>query len=148
MLSVQSAAALVDLPSNAIICHDVRNPAERSEVLARKGTSISLDEVAALLDRGVSELHLALPDEGDVGENEAANRLAAALGGTRVTADKARYGQTNLVSLERGMLRVNTARLDRVNAHDGVLLLTAEGDRGVDAGTTLGVVKCARVFVC
>ena len=33
-----------NVPSEGIVCHDVRNPAQRSEVLARKGTTISADE--------------------------------------------------------------------------------------------------------
>ena len=45
------------------------------------------------------------------------------------------------------MLRINSALLERVNTLDGVLVLTAEADRPVDAGTTLGIVKCAPLFL-
>ena len=57
------------------------------------------------------------------------------------------FGQTNLVSAARGMLRIDARRLDRDNAQDGVLALTAESDRPIDAGTTVGVVKCAPLFL-
>ena len=139
--------APADLPEGAIVCHDVRNPADRNQILVRKGTPLPSEAIADLLERGVAELHLALPELDDVDENAAATRLAQAVGGSGVTSAAATYGQTNLVSRERGMLRVDTEQLDRVNACDGVLLLTGEADRPVDAGTTLGVVKCAPVFL-
>jgi hypothetical protein len=147
MLNLQPGTAAANLPLEGIVCHDVRDPAQRSEVLARKGTTLEGSDIQGLLARGVEELHLALPDPGDVAENEAATRLAAAVRGPRVTAGEAQHGQTSFISTERGMLRVHTEQLDRVNAHDGVLLLTAEADRPVEAGTTLGVVKCAPLFL-
>ncbi len=147
MLIIQAGAAATQLPAEAMVCHDVRNPAQRTEVLARKGTTLRAEDIERLLARGVVEVHLALPDAGDVLENNAAARLAAAVCGPRVKAGEAQYGQASLISSERGMLRVDAARLDRVNAHDGVLLLTAEADRPVDADTTLGVIKCAPLFL-
>jgi molybdenum cofactor cytidylyltransferase len=147
MLSVQLGSSPADLPLEAIVCHDVRNPAQLGEVLARKGTALRADEIGALLEGGISELHLALPDPCDVPENEAAARMAAAVIGPRVKAGDAHYGQPSLMSTERGMLRVRVDRLNRVNEHDGVLVLTTEADRPVDVGTTLGVVKCAPLFL-
>lgn len=148
MICMRSSDPSADLPPTAIVCHDVRNPAEHSEILARKGSSLAADAIRGLLGvPGIDELHLALADPNDMDENAAATRLAAAVGGRNVTAGAARHGQTNLVSRDRGMLRVDATRLDRVNAHDGVLVLTAEADRSVDAGATLGVVKCAPLLL-
>src|SRR5947209_13632148 len=135
MLSVSASAANgVDLPSGAIVCHDVRNPSQRSEIIARKGTPLQAQEIRGLLSRGVGELHLAFPEPGDVAEDEAAARMAMAVAGPGVRADAARFGQTSLIASERGMLRVDAAGLDRANALEGVLLLTGEGHRPVDAG--------------
>jgi molybdenum cofactor cytidylyltransferase len=136
-----------ELSSTAILCHDVRNPVERSEVLARKGTRVSADQLRDLLGRGVLEIHVALADPDDVGEDEAATRIAGAVAGSAVRAEQAHFGQASLVSADRGMLRVDGTALDRVNCLDGVLLLTSEADRAVDAGTTLGVVKCAPLLL-
>jgi hypothetical protein len=145
MLSITPESA--DVPAEAIVCHDVRNPVQRSEVLVRKGSNVTAPEVAELLRRGVHELHLALPDADDISENPAALGIARAVAGPGVTVGEANFGQTNLVSNVRGMLQVDAARLDRVNALDGVLVLSAEADRPVEAGTTLGVVKCAPLFL-
>jgi hypothetical protein len=64
------------MPAEGMICHDVRNPLQRSDVRVRKGSLVRAAELEALLQRGVSELHLAVPAPDDVGEDEAATRLA------------------------------------------------------------------------
>ncbi|HET6317627.1 MAG TPA: hypothetical protein VFG86_14290, partial [Chloroflexota bacterium] len=135
------------LADSGIVCHDVRNPAQRNEVLVRKGSSVSADDVRALLQRGVEDLHLAIPDVDDVSEGAAAQRLAAAVAGPGVELTRPHFGQVSLRSAGRGLLRVDRAALDRVNELPGALLLTAEPDRPVDAGMTLGVAKCAPLFL-
>jgi len=147
MLNVLRDTPVTDLPPEAIVCHDVRNPSQRSEILARKGSRVHAAGVRELLARGVTELHLALPDLDDVSEDAAATRMATAVAGPGVTFEAAHFGQTSLLSTERGLLRVDGDAVDRINRFDGVLLLTAEPDRPVDAGTTLGVVKCAPLFL-
>jgi molybdenum cofactor cytidylyltransferase len=147
MLSLSPRLDAAEVPSHAIVCHDVRNPLQRSEILARKGADVSADALRQLLDRGVLEIHLALPEPGDVAEDDAATQMAAAIAGPGVRVEAAHFGQSSLISAERGMLRVAGASLDRANALDGVLLLTGEPHRPVDAGTTLGVVKCAPLFL-
>jgi hypothetical protein len=144
MLNVRTSS---DLPDDSIVCHDVRNPAQRNEVLVRKGSRVSAEAAAALLARGVDELHLAVPDKGDLDEDAAAARLGAAVVGPGVSVSEGHYGQVGLVAEVRGMLRVDRARLERVNKIDGVLVLTAESDRPVDRETGLGVVKCAPLFL-
>lgn len=147
MVVLAAGDALADTRSGAVVAHDVRNPEQRSEVLIRKGAPLASSEIEAILARGVAELHLAVPESGDVNEDQAAVRLAAAVAGPAVRFDAANYGQVSFISAERGMLRVDPARLDSVNAQNDVLLLTAEADRPVDAGATLGVVKCSPLFL-
>ena len=100
--------------------------------------SLHADELRRLLGRGVAEIHLALPESDDVDEDQAATRMARAIAGAGVRVEQAHFGQSSLISDARGMLRVAGACLERVNAIDGVLLLTGEANRPVDAGTTLG----------
>lgn len=136
-----------DLPTRAIVCHDVRNPAQRSEVLVRKGTPLSAAEIGPLLASGAADLHLAVAEPNDVGEDDAAQRLAAAVAGPGVTLGQAHFGQVSLSSGVRGLLCIHDSGLDQVNAVDDVLLLTADTDRPVDRGDTLGVIKCAPLFL-
>jgi hypothetical protein len=47
----------------------------------------------------------------------------------------------------RGLLRAHPERLERVNRHDGVLVLITPPDCAADRGAPLGVVKCAPLFL-
>ena len=129
------------------MAHDVRNPAQRSEVLVRKGAALDAEALAAVLARGVGELHVAVPEPGDIAENDAAAQVATAVAGRAVEMDPPHYGQVSFTSATRGVVRVDAAKLDAINALEGVLLLTAEADRPVEQGATLGVVKCAPLFL-
>ncbi|MBV9328281.1 MAG: hypothetical protein JO352_31585 [Chloroflexi bacterium] len=147
MLNLSPDTRVSDLPSEAILCHDVRNPLQRSEILVRKGTTVHPHEIRELLERGAAEMHLAVAEPNDVVEDEAASRMATAIAGPGVVAEPGHFGQASLRSTERGMLRVERAAVDRLNMLEGVLVLTAEPDRPVEAGTTLGVIKCAPLFL-
>jgi molybdenum cofactor cytidylyltransferase len=147
MVVVAARNSAADVPIAAIVCHDVRNPEQRSEVLVRKGTSLTAQQIGPLLARGVGELHLAVPEPDDVGEDRAAERLAAAVAGLGVHFAHAHFGQVSFTSGARGVVRIDPARLNLVNAQDDVLLLTAEPDRVVDVDDTLGVIKCAPLFL-
>src|SRR5579859_997333 len=131
------------LPAEGIVCHDVRNPIQRSEVLVRKGSLISAAKVEALLERGIVELHLAVPALDDVAEDDAAVRLAAAIAGEGVGFGGAHFGQVTLTSTVRGLVRIKPDVLEQVNQRAGVLVMTGMPDCATDVGTALGVVKCA-----
>jgi molybdenum cofactor cytidylyltransferase len=146
-LAIPPAATLVDLPAQSLVCHDVRNPADRAQILVRKGAALTAADLMDLLQREVTELHVAVAEPDDVGENLAADRLAAAVAGPALSAGPAKFGQATLRAATRGMFRVDVAALARINSHADVLVLTAESDRPVDVGTTLGVVKCAPLLL-
>jgi molybdenum cofactor cytidylyltransferase len=147
MVIVAATDPPADLPQHAVVCHDVRNPEQRSEVLVRKGSALTAAEIVPLLARGVAELHLAVPEPSDVGEDEAAQRLGVAVAGPAVAVGTAHFGQVSFTSAARGVVRIDASQLNVVNSLEDVLLLTAESDRPVDVGETLGVVKCAPLFL-
>jgi molybdenum cofactor cytidylyltransferase len=145
VIQVQPGQAV--LPQESLICHDVRNPAQRSEVLVRKGTRLRAHEVAAILERGAAAVHLAVPEPGDLGEDDAAARLGAAVAGQGVRVGPSRFGQVSLTSDVRGLLRVRRDRLDHANRQPGVLIATSPSDWAADQGATLAVVKCAPLLM-
>jgi molybdenum cofactor cytidylyltransferase len=146
LLRLDPSATATHVPPESVVCHDVRNPAQRSEVLVRKGTRLAREQVLDLLERGV-QLHLAVPELSDVDEDEAAARLAEAVAGNGVTIERAHYGQVTLSSTARGFFRVRAELLERVNQADGVLVMTSQPDCAADNGAPLGVVKCAPLFL-
>jgi len=144
-LDPSSPASLV--PAEGLACHDVRNPLQRTAVLVRKGSRLRRDDVVALFERGVRELHVAVPAPSDIGEDDAAVRLAEAVTGVGVTISPARFGQVVLRSDGRGLLRVHADRLEQVNQQPGVLVMTSPPACAADRGAPVGVVKCAPLFL-
>jgi hypothetical protein len=160
LVSIDSSVAEAALPALSVVCHDVRHPQRRTSVLVRKGTQVDRAQLLEVLRRVNSEepsepielgdsfvVHLAVPDEGDIPEDEAAVRLATAVAGAGVHVGESHNGQVTLTSATRGMLCVDAALLDRVNSHAGVLVLTSLPDVAADDNTPLGVVKCAPLFL-
>jgi molybdenum cofactor cytidylyltransferase len=147
MLMLKPTTPSNTIPTEGMVSHDVRNPLQRSEVLVRKGSLIGAAEVAALLARGIPELHLAVPAPDDVGEDDAAMRLAAATAGDGVSSGTAHFGQVTLTSNVRGLVQIRSEVLEQVNRCAGVLVMTSLSDCAADTGTPLGVVKCAPLFM-
>jgi molybdenum cofactor cytidylyltransferase len=147
LVTLHPTANESSVPPRAVVSHDVRDPLQRNEVLAHKGSELAAAEVLSLLRRARTDLHLAVPEPGDLAEDAAAERLAAAVSGPGVRFGQSHFGQVTLTSDRRGFFRVDGAGLERVNDQDGVLVMTGEADRPVDLGASLAVVKCAPLFL-
>lgn len=83
-----------------------------------KGERLDRARIAALGARGVERVTVALPEPGDVEENEAAARLAARLVGPGIRAEPPFTGRVNLFASAAGVLEVDAVRVDRLNAID------------------------------
>jgi hypothetical protein len=136
-----------ELPEWSVVSHDVRDPARASNVLVRKGSLLERSELIELMQRVDTELHLAIAEAGDIPEDEAALHLGQLVAGGGVRVGRAHFGQVTLSSDIRGLLRIDAARLEMINAHPGVLVLTSLPDVPTEAHTPLGVVKCAPLFL-
>ncbi|WP_185982746.1 NTP transferase domain-containing protein [Aureimonas mangrovi] len=122
----------------AILAHSVRLQDGR----LAKGTRLDADTLARLEEAGKSEATVALLDPGDVPENEAAARIAAALAGSRIGAAPAATGRANLFAGEAGILLPDKATIDRLNALDpAITLATLPAYAPVDPGRMVATVK-------
>lgn len=107
-----------------------------------KGHALTLDGVQALRAAGHSTVLAARLGPADVGENEVARRVARAAAGTGVRWSRALTGRCNLHAVHRGVVDVDSARVDALNLYDArVTLGTAAPDRVVEAGELLATVK-------
>lgn len=103
----------------AILAHTLRLPAR----VIKKGTTLDGPAIAALREAGYATVIAAKLEAGDVGENEAASRLAAALSAPGIVASRAGTGRVNLSAAARGLFIVDRAAVDRLNAVDEALTL-------------------------
>ena len=80
-------------------------------------------DIEALIAAGVSDIVAARLDPGDLREDEAADRIAAAVAGANITASPAFTGRANLFAEARGLLVFDRDRLDRLNLVDEAVTL-------------------------
>jgi molybdenum cofactor cytidylyltransferase len=123
----------------AVLCRDVIDGDGRPALA--KGTRLRPEDTTVLARASPAELHLLWLDEGDVGEDDAAVRIAAAVAGPGTEARDPVESQVRLVSAWRGLVQVDVPTLAAVNAVDGVTVFTVPDGLPVDAGRTLAGVK-------
>ncbi|HTT81084.1 MAG TPA: molybdopterin-binding/glycosyltransferase family 2 protein [Stellaceae bacterium] len=100
--------------AGAILAHSLRF----GQTALKKGRVLSADDVAALAAAGVDRVVAARLDPGDLREDEAADRIAAAIAGPNVATAPAFTGRANLFADAKGLLVFDRDRLDRVNLVD------------------------------
>lgn len=130
-----------------VLCHNVHDPSLPKKVLLRKGHVLSETDRPVLERLGAAPLHLLLLETGDVGEDEAGERIARAVAGPGVEPAGASEGQVRIVASERGLFRVDAERLAEVNARDGVTVWTLEDRAPVEAGQHVASAKVAPLAV-
>jgi hypothetical protein len=96
-----------------VLAQDVRGPDGRTAL--GKGRVLSEPDLRQLEALAWSELHVLSPDAGDVHEDVAGRRLAAAAAGPGVEVQAMSGGAFPLVAKQRGILRVDAAKLAQVN---------------------------------
>jgi molybdenum cofactor cytidylyltransferase len=122
----------------AILAHSLKfgtTALKKARVLSRA----DLDLIAGA---GISQIVVARLEEGDVGEDEAARRVAAAAVGPGVSAAPAFTGRVNLHAEARGVFVVDRERVDRLNlVHEAVTLGTLPPFAVVEPRMMVGTVK-------
>ncbi|MFD0935563.1 molybdopterin-binding protein, partial [Methylobacterium trifolii] len=108
----------------------------------RKGRIIPPETVARLEAEGVRDLVTVSLEPGDVGEDEAAERLARRLMGAGLRAEPPFTGRCNLFAEHAGVLLVGRAAIDAVNDVDeAITAATLPAFRPVVAGEMVATVK-------
>jgi len=103
------------------------------ERMIRKGSLLDEAAIAALRESGATEVICARLDPGDVPEDIAADRLATALLSPLIARSRAATGRVNLVAEAPGLLRVDAARIDRLNSIDEAVTIGTLPDYAVAA---------------
>ncbi|MGH6967649.1 MAG: NTP transferase domain-containing protein [Stellaceae bacterium] len=108
----------------------------------KKGRVLTVEDVAALREAGLRSVVAARLEPGDIGENEAADRIARRLTGAGITAASAFTGRANLFAETAGLCRVDPAAVDRLNATDeAITLATIEPNTVVAPQQMVATVK-------
>jgi len=122
----------------AILAHGVR-AGERRFKKGRVLSRSDLDEIAAA---GIDAVTVARLENGDVGEDIAATRIATLCGGDGVRIGAAFTGRANFYSLSDGVAVIDAAAIEAVNAIDeAVTIATVAPFSRVTKGQMLATIK-------
>jgi molybdenum cofactor cytidylyltransferase len=103
----------------AILAHSLRT----TSGMFKKGRVLSAADVEALRASGYSDVTVAELDAGDIAEDDAAARIAAALAGAGIRVGAAFTGRANLYAEAHGLARIDADRVAAFNAIDESLTL-------------------------
>jgi molybdenum cofactor cytidylyltransferase len=135
---VRFGLAPVEEAIGAIAAHSVR--ADGTTV--KKGTLISPEIAMQLKQAGVETMIAARFEPGDVGEDEAAWRLAQSLAGESVAVEAPFTGRSNLYAAVSGVLLIGVDAINRLNAVDEAMTVaTLPAYKPVILGEMVGTVK-------
>jgi molybdenum cofactor cytidylyltransferase len=128
----------VDEAVGALAAHSVRV----GDAVVKKGSVITAEHGERLKRAGVERIVAVRLDPGDVGEDEAAVRLAEAIAGPHVRVERPFTGRSNLFAEAAGVLVIERDAIDRINAIDeAITAATLPAFKPVVAGEMIGTVK-------
>lgn len=112
----------LDQALGKVLAHNIAGP--DGQRLLRKGKPLTAENLAALRAAGRASVYVAELERDDVDEDAAARRVAQAVLGANLKLSGTASGRTNLLATAPGLLRVDVARLARLNDLDGLTLAT------------------------
>lgn len=109
--------------------------------LLRKGKPLTAEDVVALAALGRQSVYVAALAPDDVDENAAARRVARAIAGPGLRLPGAASGRANALASTLGILRIDAARLNRLNEHEGLTVASLAGHSPVHPNQIVATVK-------
>jgi molybdenum cofactor synthesis domain-containing protein len=123
-----------------VLFHDITRivPGEFHGRAFKKGHIIAPDDVDKLLKLGKDNIYVLNLTEGFIHEDAAALRIAKAALGRGIQMMPPSEGKVRLMTTKAGLLKVNVAALDRINAIDPIVFATSHTNLRVAAKKLVG----------
>lgn len=134
-----------------VLSHDITEINARTHFKGssfRRGHVITEEDIPRLLDLGKEHIYVLEMDEGQLHEDDAVLRLAAALAGenTRYLPEP-REGRINIIAAVDGLLKVDVEALARFNGVDEVMCATRHTNTIVRAGDIIAGTRAIPLVV-
>ena len=123
-----------------VLFHDITRivPGEFHGRAFKKGHIIAVDDIDQLLKLGKDNIYVLDLEEGFIHEDAAALRIAKAALGRGIQLMPPSEGKVCLMTTKSGLLKVNVAALDRINAIEEIVFATSHTNRQVAAKKLVG----------
>jgi hypothetical protein len=118
-----------------VLGHDVTKiiPGRCKGPVFKRGHIIQEDEIGEFLDIGKEHVYVIDLSSGFVHEDEAAGRIASAAAGRGIRLTQPSEGRVNLVSEYKGLLKINTDALTRLNGIGQIVFASMHTNHQVKA---------------
>ncbi len=132
----------------AVLFHDITRivPGEFAGRAFKKGHIILEEDIPKLLNLGKDNIYVLDLEEGYIHENEAAQRIAAAVCGNGIRMTEPSEGKVTMKSVIRGLLKVNVEALNRINDIEEMVLATLHTNLRVMAETNIAGTRIIPLF--
>jgi len=129
----------LDQVLGAVLAHSLRLP---DDSVVKKGTVLTDDLIDLMYAASIEEVMVAIPEAGDLLEDDAASRIAGLFDLEGLRVDQARTGRVNFFATRNGIFRVSPARIDEINAADpGITFACLPDYAEVNEGRMVATVK-------
>jgi molybdenum cofactor synthesis domain-containing protein len=126
-----------------VLAHDLTKivPDVFKGVAFKKGTIIREEDIEELKNMGKYNVFVVSLLEGDVHENEAAERIATAAASSGMVLCEAKEGKVNIKAGKNGILKVNKTVLEEINQIGNAVLVTMHDNTLVEEGKIVAAAK-------
>lgn len=109
-----------------VLSHDITKviPGKFKGPAFRRGHVIQKEDIPELLSIGKEHIYVMELNEGEVHEEEAAWRIAHAIGGEGVDFSAPKEGRVNLTARQYGILKINSSSLKAINSLGDIVVAT------------------------
>ncbi len=122
----------------SILAHSIK----MKNTTFKKGRVLSASDISALEDDNISTVIAARLEKTDLGEDEAARRVAAALAGEGIRAGVAFTGRANLIADKPGLLTFKRDVIERINlVHEALTVATLPEFKSLEIGGLVATIK-------
>jgi hypothetical protein len=126
-----------------VLCHDITQiiPGVIKDAVFRKGHIVTSEDIPVLLSIGKENLYVWEKKEGILHEDEAAQILRDICINEGMSASEPKEGKIEIKALSDGLLKINTKKLNAVNALGEMMIATVHGNFPVRKGDKLAATR-------
>ena len=131
-----------------VLGHDITKviPGKFKGPAFRRGHVIRSEDIPELLSLGKEHIYVMELQEGEVHEEEAALRIAVAIGGAGVEFSQPKEGRVNLKAKDAGLLKINTHLLKEINSLGEIIVATLHNNSVCHPGMIVAGTKIVPLF--